>query len=372
MLALVAVACAVTPTTKNVTAPLSDVAALFSDVTSSTAHRYDLKDSQGAQMACVHVYAAADPSAFGGDGYFGVYQSFVSSAGMTAFRGDAAGEFEVRLASSSDLMTWTFRRTLLQNADMPFIARASNGWLLLAHEQWMNPGSQVPSRLGFKLFYNERKLVDGEHFNSFIAPLSVGKPTQIEGTPSIYQVTMVERQGYQMLDAAIGFHFNNEDGIDQVAAGTLHSFGPSVVDPSLEGQRRVDDYDDAFIAHGAIGNIGQRDAGTVNGVHLCVQEGNTGKMPPTIWQDWRVWLYLFAPGEGATPLGAPQSSITELDVKTHGGSTAFGNPSFAVLPCPSSLNARSTGSCLFVSYFCFSEGAAPGEAGVAAFVQQLA
>ena len=75
MLALVACVAA----TPNVTAPFSNVAALFSDVTSSIAHRYDLKDSTGAQMACVHVYAATDPSAFGGDGYFGVYQSFVLS-----------------------------------------------------------------------------------------------------------------------------------------------------------------------------------------------------------------------------------------------------------------------------------------------------
>jgi hypothetical protein len=42
---------------------------------------------------------------------------------------------------------------------------------------------------------------------------------------------------------------------------------------------------------GAVGNIGQRDAGVVGGELLLMQEGNTGHMPPTIWADWKLWLY---------------------------------------------------------------------------------
>jgi hypothetical protein len=40
------------------------------------------------------------------------------------------GEYEVRLARSSDLMQWTFVRTLLPNADMPFLKKVTTGSIL--------------------------------------------------------------------------------------------------------------------------------------------------------------------------------------------------------------------------------------------------
>ena len=245
-----------------------------------------------------------------------------------------------------------------------------DGWIVLTHEQWMTPGSRAPSQLGFKLYYNESELLAGVHFNSFVAPLSVGAKRKLEGTPSLYSTALVQRDGLWMIDADVGFHFNDDAGIDQVAQASLSSFGPTTVQPALSRQTRADRYDDLFISRGAVGNLGQRAPGILQGTHLVAQEGNIGHMPPTIWQDWRVWLYFFAPGEGDTPTGASQN-VTMLNITTHGGSTAFGNPSWTMLPCPSSSSSSSSSSCLFVSYFLFSEGAAPGEAGVCAFVQQL-
>ena len=133
----------------------ADLPSLFSDVTSASRYVYDLKDDQGSQMACIHVYEAQDRNAWGGAPYFSVYHAMVGT------------EFEVRLATSHNLTSWQFRRTLLQNADMPYITRPSGvqtTWLLLTHEQWMNKGSQLPSRLGFKLYYNESSLAEGSHF----------------------------------------------------------------------------------------------------------------------------------------------------------------------------------------------------------------
>ena len=121
--------------------------ALFSNVTSSLAHAYDLKDDQGSQMACVHAYPARSPAVWGGGHrYWALYQAKVGS------------EFQVRLASSSDLVSWAFRRTLLQNADMPYASRPApathdgasdddDGWIVVTHEQWMRPGSSLPSQL---------------------------------------------------------------------------------------------------------------------------------------------------------------------------------------------------------------------------------
>ena len=142
---------------------LGRVSEIFSDVRSAADFRYDLKDDTGTQMDCLHVDAIlGDKSIWGGHGYLGLYHANVN------------GQYNVRLASSSDMMSWTYRRTIVSNADMPFLKRVDkgqDGWLLLAHEQWMNSGSRLPSRLGFKLFYNESQLLLGDHFNSYICLL---------------------------------------------------------------------------------------------------------------------------------------------------------------------------------------------------------
>ena len=280
-------------------------------------------------------------------------------------------QFNVRLASSKDLMEWTFRRTIIYNGDMPFLKRVDgddkDGWLLLAHEQWMNPNSQEPSQLGFKLFYNESELLMGKYFNTFTAPLSVGSYSHLEGTPSVYSAERAMKGSLYVVNADVGFHFNDRNGVDTVATGRLQDFGPTTIQAKLTGQHRADAYDELFIAKGAIGNIGQRAPGTISGVHINAQEANIGSMPPTIWADWRIWLYFFAPDEGDVPTGAAGSYVKMLNISTHGGSTAIGNPSWHLLPCPVGKPAN----CIFISYFVFSEGAAPGEAGVLALWKTL-
>jgi beta-xylosidase len=67
-----------------------------------------MKDNEEMQMACVHVYEADDRTAWDGDQYYAVYHGFVESM----------EEYDVRLARSSDLMQWTFVRTLIPNADI--------------------------------------------------------------------------------------------------------------------------------------------------------------------------------------------------------------------------------------------------------------
>ena len=82
---------------------------------------------------------------------------------------------------------------------MPYAKQLSNGWILLAHEQWMKvtpgPGSASPSRLGFKLYYSLVDLLAGRHFNSFVAPLTQGRGSSLEGTPNVYSATVAKRGG---------------------------------------------------------------------------------------------------------------------------------------------------------------------------------
>lgn len=208
-------------------------------------------DSTSLQMASLHLLDTATPLIPVGSAvsvaaptYDALYMTMVGKT------------WEVRVANSTDLMNWHYIRTLLPNADMPYAFQlGANGWVLVVHEQWMNPGSRGPSQLGFKLYYNTSDLIRGVHFNSFVAPLSVGRHTGLEGTPNVYAASLVLRDGHYVVDAQIGFHYNNEQGVDQVAHGTLTSFGPTRVTPSWTASSSAG-YDHAFISAGAVGNIG--------------------------------------------------------------------------------------------------------------------
>ena len=140
-----------------------DLESLLGDVTESLDYRYGLTDSSGLQMDCAHVdeiFSEEGRNIVEGDSYYGVYHAMVGN------------EYQVRLATSSDLMTWKFRKTLISNADMPYVRRIEqmnpHSLLMLAHEQWMSPNSTIPSQLGFKLYANESTLLapDGSFLNS--------------------------------------------------------------------------------------------------------------------------------------------------------------------------------------------------------------
>ena len=65
-------------------------------------------------------------------------------------------------------------------------------------------------------YYHLSTLLAGDHFNSFVAPLGPGAASSLEGTPNIYGAALHQRGGLYMLDARIGFHFNDDEGVDQV------------------------------------------------------------------------------------------------------------------------------------------------------------
>jgi hypothetical protein len=141
----------------------------------------------------------------------------------------------------------------------------------------------------------------------------------------------------------LGLHYNEDR--DQVAAGALlglragaplWAFGPWA------------GYNAALTAAGAAGNVGGRDALPCGSGTLVLQEGNRAN--PTDWAKWGV----FAKEAG--------DSTRALQIQTPGGSRSFGNPGAVHLG----------GGLLAVSYFLFSEGAAPGEAGQLLFWTQVA
>ena len=106
---------AVPPVMSNIT--LTNV---LSEPIFANASAYDAKDNQGNSMQCVSVIDLVGQSAK----YAAVYSTpYAVTNGYT---------YNVNLATSDDLIHWTFIRTLATNADLPEIKTVSNGsWIIL-------------------------------------------------------------------------------------------------------------------------------------------------------------------------------------------------------------------------------------------------
>ena len=106
-----------------------------------------------------------------------------------------------------------------------------------------------------------------------------------------------------------------------------------------------------FAQFGIAGNIGDRDPFALDGHAFTLYEA---QKTPGAWSSWHTYLY------------DPESDrLSELAVRTDGGSHAFGNPTATVVPGPSG------GDVLVVTQFLFSEAAAPGEAGSLIYYRRL-
>jgi hypothetical protein len=88
------------------------LASIIGTVTAATGYRYGVRDSVGNRMDTLKVID--NPAG----GYLGVYHT-----------GD-----QVKLATSTDLLTWTFRQTLDPQATQPTILALPTGGFLTAVE----------------------------------------------------------------------------------------------------------------------------------------------------------------------------------------------------------------------------------------------
>ena len=98
------------------------------------------------------------------------------------------------------------------------------------------------------------------------------------------------------------------------------------------------------------GNIGDRDAFAVRQLRYSVHEVQYAKGD---FASWRVYLNTWQTG-----------TVAYLPIMTHGGSTAFANPSVTLITSPSGRPA------VVVTLFVPSEGAGPGEAGQLLFFRE--
>lgn len=294
---------------------------ILGNVVASTGHRYDAKDSAGNAMDTVKIIA--NPAG----GYLAVYHT---------------GN-QVSLATSTDLLNWTFRRTLDPDASQPTILALPTGGFLTAVE--FNNGSG--GLLRFRHYPSLTALVAGSANRERTVPRTLSACN--EGTPTIYSVSLTPDIDRSIID--VGFHYHRNCDVDRQARGRLTNFTTwtAAADPTMD-----DLLTQAAAAQGQAvnGNIGDRDSALFDNIRYTVYEVQYVKGD---FGSWRLYLHNWQTG-----------TVTYLPVTTHGGSIAFANPTLTLITSPAGKPA------VLATLFVPSEGAAPGEAGQLIYYREYA
>jgi hypothetical protein len=289
---------------------------ILGDVPGANGYRYDAKDSAGNRMDTVKIIV--NPAG----GYLGIYHT-----------GDT-----VNLATSSDLLHWTFVRALDDQATQPTIRALPTGGFLTAVE--FNDQHGSGGRVRFRHYPTLSALYAGTYDRDHTPPRTLSPCN--EGTPNIRSVSLSPDIDHSVVE--VGFHYHRNCEVDRQAGGRLTDFttwataADSAADDALMAAARA-------LGHRVRGNIGDRDSEvlltppTRNSLfEIQYRKGDFGS--------WRVYLRDGGSGE-----------VSYLPITTHGGSTAFANPSLTMITAPSGQKA------VVVTMFIPTEGAAPGEAG---------
>jgi hypothetical protein len=281
---------------------------IISNVKGATRHVYDLKDNLGNSMGCLKI--VANPSVPGQ--FIGVYHITFN------------GVFKIDLATSTDLVNWTWVRELAGSnngqASQATIAVASDGGFVMAWEQEPNNHIKV------LYFSNWTNLRNGVASKVFDCPRTLSSCA--EGTPNIYSASSTR--------VDIGHHYYANCDVDKQARGVLTNFNSWTTS-------RLGNVDNALLYWGTKGNIGDRD-GAVNfgGYNFGLFEAQFAKND---WGSWRVYLYDYQTGNS-----------DQTNIQTNGGSKSFANPTIAL----TKLNGKNI---VLVTTFIPGQANAPGEAG---------
>jgi hypothetical protein len=281
----------------------SDLRALITNVTEASAYRYQLTDDRGFLMGPTEVVWVPDAAAF---------------AAVYFTAGDPDGtRYQVNLATSQDLFSWTWRTALADRASMPSIAAIDGGGFVVAWEQEPDPIHNV-----IAAYDNWDDLLAATPGRRFDVPITM--PACGEGTPGIEHASR-ER-------VEISFHYHADCTRDLQAGGATDW-------TNWESQMRQP-VDQALIALGVEGHIGDRTRVSFEGHDLTVVEG---QVIPEDWSSWRIYLY-----DDETEVAE------ELAIETHKGSRSQGNPSLALVE----IDGRPA---IVVTLYLFTESSAPGE-----------
>jgi hypothetical protein len=281
-----------------------DLRSIVQDVVGATAARYGAVDDRGHAMDTAKILWIPAARAFAA-----VYHTY-----DTAIRG-----FQVHLATSRNLLDWTWTATLGDDAAQPTIAPATDGGYIVAWEQ-----APDPIHVAVLFFPDWGQLRSARPTRRFETTITTAGCA--EGTPSIEAASSRRVQ--------LGFHYFAGCTRDREAIG--------VTDWQSWRTEPRPQLDRGLIEAGVGGNIGDRDQITVGGDDLMLIEG---QLAPLDAGSWRTFLY-----------DERRGTTEPLDIRTAGGSRSLANPTVSAVRV-GSLSA------IVVTLYLFAEGAAPGEAG---------
>ncbi|HSO29535.1 MAG TPA: hypothetical protein VLS28_06500 [Candidatus Sulfomarinibacteraceae bacterium] len=222
------------------------------DVDGATAFRYGATDDLGQSMDTVKIIQVEETG-----GFAGVYHTWR----------DDPGVFEAHLATSTDLLSWTWQVMLASEASQPTIRAAQDGGYVTAWEVSRLAGD--PSPPAFAYYPTWEALLAAEPTMTFEAELSLSPCC--EGTPNLYSASSAA--------ADVGIHFYDDYVVDRQARGTMTWKNWSVT--------RQPQLDAALTSVGVEGHIGDRDAIRFRGFDFLLLEG---QLRPEEDGAWRLFL----------------------------------------------------------------------------------
>ncbi len=307
---------------KEVLSDAGRIRFLLEDVHAATAYKYDAKDDRGNGLDTIKVIQT------GRSEYLGIYH----------YRSD--NRFFLKLAESTNLMDWSFITDLDTDASMGDIATFPEGDFLISYEKSNGPDSFINVR-----HYNSiEKIKKGEFSKEVALPRSLSQTN--EGTPNFIKIDKspfdkkTGQQDWEKSKISIGFHYYTGT-VDKNATGILTEFTTW----KTKNNSSVNDY---FGKIEYKGNYGDRDFfsyTTSKGTKKQFGLYEAQKIKND-WASWRSFLVDMTTRE-----------YFEIELFTHAGSAAAGNPTITALILPDGTPGY------FVSYYLFGEGAAQGEAG---------
>ncbi len=290
--------------TVSAAAARAELRGLIEDVTSATATRFGATDDQGRGMDTAKVIWIPEADSFGA-----VYHAW----------SDADSAFHVQLATSVDLMRWTWRHEFARLASQPTIAAASDGGYVVAWEQ-----EPDPIHLVIAYYATWDDLLLGKATRRIDPPVTT--PACGEGTPSI------EAASRARVD--IAFHYHADCDLDRQAGGTTDwTTWEATTRPAV---------DRAMAAARVTGHMGDRDRIHFRGHDLTLIEGQLFRENVGSWR-----TFLYDPSTGTAEL---------LRFRTPAGSVAFSNPTITAIE----MYGRPA---ILVTLYVISEGAAASEEG---------
>jgi hypothetical protein len=248
-------------------------------VPTATAYRYKVVDDTGGGMDGLKIIDNPTPGAK----YLGVYHN------------NCASVCQVKVASSNDLLTWTFQRTLDPSggATYPTIKAMSDG-IVVAYEEHSGctGGAAGQHCLRFLRYANSTDLLNGSSIGNVTAPISPMLGDCSDGTPSI------EEDSTSSNSIHVRFHYQLDGdtsggcspGREQQAEGTFSfssswQLGSPTANTGFDQRVRATRNVPGGTTIG--GGIADRDSFTwTNGKTYSVIEASFNQTDPASWRTY--------------------------------------------------------------------------------------